>query len=301
MCLTESNAGSNLNVVVSIKPFHSLVSGIMLGVTKPVLLLNGKFSPHGYSLRPSDAEELQKADLVIWGGKTLETLLTKPIHSLAKNALQVSLQETPGLKLWPIVAENDLEKSDKKSNHEHEVSSEHKKSIHSGDDPHIWLDPNNAKAITLNLVKLLSDLDPVNEQIYQSNGKITVSRLDELDQQLIAEMNDISDYGYLVFHDAYQYFERRYQLKTFGAVTYQIEHALSASRLREVQKTIKNNEIRCIFTEPQFSQKLVQTLTKGTSVKIGSLDPIGYNIHAGPELYFTLLKNLSFSLRSCLN
>lgn len=301
VCLTETNAGSNLNVVVSIKPFHSLVSGIMLGVSRPVLLLNGKISPHAYSLRPSDAAKLQKADLVIWGGETFESFLAKPIRSLAKKAKQVSVQETPGLKLWPVVTGNDSIKSGQTTNQKNDDSSEHRHDMSSVADPHIWLDPYNAKVIAQNIVRILSDLDPVNEQIYHSNGEITVSRLDELDQQLITEMNEISDQGYLVFHNAYQYFERRYRLNTFGSLTYQMGHALSVSRLREVQKTIKINQIRCIFTEPQYPQKLVQTLIEGTSMKIGSLDPIGYDIHPGPELYFILLKNLSLSLRSCLD
>ncbi len=114
-------------------------------------------------------------------------------------------------------------------------------------------------------------------------------------------MSEISDRSYLVLHDAYQYFESRYQLNSSGSITLQLEHFLSVSRLKKVQNMIKTNKVRCIFTEPQYSQKLVKALIKGTSVKKGVLDPIGVDILSGPELYFDLLKNLSISLRSCLN
>ena len=114
-------------------------------------------------------------------------------------------------------------------------------------------------------------------------------------------MSKISDRTYLVLHDAYQYFERRYQLKSAGSITLQLEHFLGVSRLNKVQKTIKASKVRCIFTEPQYSQKLVKTLIKYTSVKKVILDPIRADILPGPELYFDLLKNLSISLKSCLN
>ena len=168
-------------------------------------------------------------------------------------------------------------------------------------DPHIWLDTENAKVITQKIVHILSEFDPENAQKYQRNGEKIFVRINELDQQLSSEMSEISDRTYLVLHDAYQYFESRYQLNSSGSITLQLEHFLSVSRLKKVQNMINTNKVRCIFTEPQYSQKLVKALIKGTLVKKGVLDPIGVDILPGPELYFDLLKNLSISLRSCLN
>ena len=138
-------------------------------------------------------------------------------------------------------------------------------------------------------------------QKYQKNGVKMIVRINELDQHISSEMSEISDRTYLVLHDAYQYFESRYRLNSSGSITLQLEHFLSVSRLKKVQNMINTNKVRCIFTEPQYSQKLVKALIKGTSVKTGVLDPIGADIIPGPELYFDLLKNLSISLRSCLN
>ena len=301
ICFSETNADSNLNVVVSIKPFHSLVSGVMLGVSHPELLLKGNFSPHTYSLKPSDAKKLQYADLVFWGGEALEGFLAKPIISLSKNAKVVSILKINGLKLISFRAESQIGISENFESYSHNLPKNQGAELKAAVDPHIWLDPENAKVITQKTVQILSDFDPENAQKFQKNGEKIIVRLNELDQQLSSEMIEISDRTYLVLHDAYQYFESRYQLKSAGSITLQLEHFLGVSRLKKVQKMIQTSKVRCIFTEPQYSQKLVKTLIKDTSVKKGILDPIGADILPGPELYFDLMKNLSISLKSCLN
>ena len=292
-------AASDLKVVVSIKPFHSLVSTVMQGVSEPALLLNGNNSPHTYSLRPSAAVKLQNADLVFWGGENLEGFLAKPIHSLAAGARVVSFEDTPGLILWPVRSVKEWQKLDPES--ENDQDHLKKQEIHRlpGNDPHIWLDPLNAQKITQNLVQILSEFDPENAQTYHSNGKKTILRLSDLNIQLETKMSSVSSKSYIVFHDAYQYFEKRYQLNPIASVTVSSGHSTSVGRLIEIRKKIKNKNVLCIFTEPQFSPKLVQTVISGTAVKKGILDPIGTSISPGPEMYFTLLNNISHSISTC--
>ena len=299
--LTEAMAGSDLKVVVSIKPFHSLVSAVMQGVSEPILLLNGNSSPHSFALRPSDADSLQNATLVFWGGERLEQFLAKPIHSLAASAKLVSLQETPGLRFWPLRSGENMQKIENEASLHFQRSNENENGWPLGVDPHIWLDPLNAKMIIQKIVQILSDLVPENAKLIRSNGEKAIIRLNELDQQLRIEMSGVSAIGYLVFHDAFQYFEKRYQLNNIGSVMHHVGHASSVHRLREVRKIIKKNKVRCIFYEPQFSPKLVQTVIAGSSVKKGELDPLGARLVPGIELYFTLLNNLSRSLRTCLS
>ena len=289
--LTEAMAGSDLKVVVSIKPFHSLVSAVMQGVSEPILLLNGNSSPHSFSLRPSDADSLQNATLVFWGGERLEQFLAKPIHSLAASAKLVSLQETPGLRFWPLRSGKNRQKIENEASLDRQLSNENENGWPLGVDPHIWLD----------LPQRKNDHSEYNAKLIRSNGEKAVIRLNELDQQLRTEMSDVSARVYMVFHDAFQYFEKRYLLNNIGSVTNRVGHAPSVRRLREVRKTIKKNKVRCIFYEPQFSPKLVQTVIAGASVKKGELDPLGAGLVPGVELYFTLLNNLSRSLRTCLS
>ena len=292
-------AASDLKVVVSIKPFHSLVSSVMQGVSEPALLLNGNNSPHTYSLRPSAAVKLQNADLVFWGGENLEGFLAKPIHSLAAGARVVSFEDTPGLILRPFRSVKEWQKLDPES--ENDQDHLKKQEIHRlpGNDPHIWLDPLNAQKITQNLVQILSEFDPENAQTYHSNGKKTILRLSDLNIQLETKMSSVSSKPYIVFHDAYQYFEKRYQLNPIASVTDSSGTSTSVGRLIDIRKKIKIKKVLCIFTEPQFSPKLVQTVISGTAVKKGILDPIGTSISPGPEMYFTLLNNISHSISTC--
>jgi len=292
-------AASDLKVVVSIKPFHSLVSTVMQGVSEPALLLNGNNSPHTYSLRPSAAVKLQNADLVFWGGENLEGFLAKPIHSLAAGARVVSFEDTPGLVLRPFRSSKEWQKLDPES--ENDQDHLKKQEIHRlpGNDPHIWLDPLNAQKITQYLVQLLSKFDPENSQTYHSNGKKTILRLSDLNIQLETKMSSVSSKPYIVFHDAYQYFEKRYQLNPIASVTVSSGTSTSVGRLIDIRKKIKIKKVLCIFTEPQFSPKLVKTVISGTAVKKGILDPIGASISPGPEMYFTLLNNISHSISTC--
>jgi len=292
-------AASDIKVLVSIKPFHSLVSAIMQGVSEPLLLINGNNSPHSYALRPSSAENLQQADLVFWGGEILEGFLTKPLQSLASRARLVSLQETAGLRLLPLRSGLGWQKHETDSTNDH--SAEDETTSTSGTDPHIWLDPYNAKIISAKIVEILTAMDPQNAQSYRINGEKYGLRLELLDRKLKAEMTKVAETPYMVFHDAYQYFEKRYQLNVIGAVTLHLGYGSSVRRLKTVRKTIKKEKIRCIFSEPQFSPKLLQTVTAGTNVKQGTLDPLGAGLESGPELYFTLLNNLSHNISSCLN
>ena len=297
--ITQLMAASDIKVLVSIKPFHSLVSAIMQDVSEPLLLINGNNSPHSYALRPSSAENLQQADLVFWGGEILEGFLTKPLQSLASRAKLVSLQETVGLRLLPLRSGIGWKKHETDSTNDH--SAEDETTSTSGTDPHIWLDPYNAKIISAKIVEILTAMDPQNAQSYRINGEKYGLRLELLDRKLKAEMTKVAETPYMVFHDAYQYFEKRYQLNVIGAVTLHLGYGSSVRRLKTVRKTIKKEKIRCIFSEPQFSPKLLQTVTAGTNVKQGTLDPLGAGLESGPELYFTLLNNLSHNISSCLN
>jgi len=301
VCFTKTNADSNINVVVSIKPYHSLVSGVMFGVSQPKLLLKGNLSPHRYSMKPSEAKELQYADIIFWGGENLEIFLVKPLSSLSKKAKVVAMPKISGLELKYFRHLSYTGKSENFKSYVSNISNYQFKQQQSTVDPHIWLDPENAKVLTNRIVEILSDFDRENAQKYQRNGEKINKRLNEMHEQLSLQMNEISDRAYLVLHDAYQYFESRYQLKGAGSITINMDHFLGVRRLKKLQNMIKTNKIFCVFSEPQYSQKLVETLIEGTSVKKGMLDPIGLDLLPGPELYYNLMKNLSISLKSCLN
>ncbi|MBZ4193802.1 MAG: zinc ABC transporter substrate-binding protein [Candidatus Contendobacter sp.] len=288
-------------VVASIKPLHSLVAGVMQGVGEPLLLVPGGASPHDYSLRPSDARAISQAQIVFWIGPELESFLIKPLANAKGQVQAVALLDAPGVVTLPL-REGGVWES---HSHEHEESSQppaHHQDHHAAShDAHLWLNPINAAAMVKQIVATLSEVDPAHRTDYPRNGAALTERLESLDQQLVTELEPVKTQPYIVFHDAYQYFEWRYGLNGVGAVVLNPEQRSGAKRVAEIQARIRDLNVRCVFSEPQFQPALVETVIAGSNARRGVLDPEGAELPAGPDAYFQLLQNLSSALRTCLS
>lgn len=287
---------AEFNITVSIKPLHSLVAGVMQGVAEPKLLVQGGASPHDYHLKPSDTRSLNAAQVVFWIGPDLETFLVKPLHNLKAKVRAVALIDAPGVAVLPL-REGGVWES---HHHDHQA---HEHDDHDGShDAHIWLDPINAIAMVRQIVTVLSEMDAVHQPVYQRNGAALIERLNQLHQQLGVELAPIREQPYIVFHDAYQYFEQRYGLNAVGSVVLSPEQRPGAKRVAEIQARIRDRKVVCVFSEPQFQPALVETVITGSSARRGVLDPEGgAELTAGPDAYFQLLQRLSSSLRTCLS
>jgi zinc transport system substrate-binding protein len=291
-------------VVASIKPVHSLVAGVMQGVGEPLLLVPGGASPHDYSLRPSDARAISQAQLVFWIGPELESFLVKPLDNARSKVRAVALLDAPGVTTlplreggaWEAHAHAHAEPGHPPA-HQHDHHDEHDASH----DAHLWLDPVNAIAMVKQIVATLSEADPAHRADYERNGAALTERLDRLNQQLATELEPVKTQPYIVFHDAYQYFERRYGLNGVGSVVLNPEQRSGAKRIAEIQARIRELNVRCVFSEPQFQPALVETVIAGSNARRGVLDPEGAELPAGPDAYFQLLQNLSSALRACLS
>ncbi|EDN67698.1 High-affinity zinc uptake system protein znuA precursor [Beggiatoa sp. PS] len=167
-------------------------------------------------------------------------------------------------------------------------------------DPHFWLSPHNAKILVQAIAQTLRKIDINNAAHYTANAVRLVEQLEQLDQDLTQQLAPIKELPYFVFHDAYQYFEYRYGLKAMGAISLSSEIRSSVKRLHQLRAQLKNQQIRCVFSEPQLESSLIVTLIEGSSVRRGILDPLGAKLAVGTESYFTLLHNLAHSLKQCL-
>ncbi len=288
-------------IVASIKPLHSLVAGVMQGVGKPLLLVPGGASPHGYNLRPSDARALNQAQVVFWIGPELESFLIKPLHNARDKVRAVALLDAPGVMTLPLreggAWEPHQHGHDQPAADNHRPGHDHEASR----DAHLWLDPVNASAMVQQIVTTLSEVDPAHRADYARNGMALMEQLAHLNQQLAVELAPVKDQPYIVFHDAYQYFERRYNLNGVGSVVLNPEQRSGAKRIADIQARIRDSKVRCVFSEPQFQPALVETVIEGSQARRGILDPIGGSeLPAGTDAYFQLLQNLSSSLRNCL-
>lgn len=371
-------------VVVSIKPIHSLVAGVMTGVGEPEVIVDGASSPHAYSLKPSQARAMQNAKVVFWVGESLETFLIKPIDTLSKDAKIVELADTPNLKKIEFreggafeghghhddhgdeMSETHEEEHAHASEHDHDKEHDHEKGHghdddhsgeksaahedkhehdhdkghghdddhggeksaahedkhdhasehdddkhdghddehghgdHAGFDPHIWLDPENAKVMVGEIKNALSEIDPSNAALYASNAEAVVARLGDLSDTVATELGPVKSKPFVVFHDAYHYFEDRFGLEAAGSLTVNPDVAPGAARISELRDKLNELGATCVFSEPQFSASIVEVLTEETEAASAVLDPLGAGIEKGPDLYFELMTRMARSFKDCL-
>jgi len=275
------------NVVASIKPVASLVAAVMQGVGTPHLIVAGNGSPHTYALKPSDAAALQQADLVFWIGPVLENFLIDPVTTLASKATSVPLEDVAGLTRLPPRRGGTFEADD------------------DGDqagpiDPHLWLDPDNAKVMVAAIAVALARADPGNAVAYAANSRTTQAVLDALVAEVETKLAPARGKPFVVFHDAYQYFENRFNVSAIGSIVVEPDVMPGVKRLGEIRDKVQNLAAICVFSEPEFTSSLVESLTEGTSARKAVLDPLGADLDDGPALYVTLIRNLADNLASCL-
>jgi zinc transport system substrate-binding protein len=309
--LVKAHCAEPLNVVVTIKPIHSLAAAVMQGAGTPHLLLKGASSEHSYSLRPSDARVLNNADIVVRVSDRLESFLQKPMASLSAKIRIVTLIDAPGMKLLaPRLGgvfeahAHEGKAHDRPGDQGHEgAAAARGASAWQGDtehDPHLWLSPANAAVIADTLAASLAQARPEQAALFKDNAARLKTRLAALDAQLRTAVAALRSKDFIVFHDAYQYFEREYGLHAAGAITLSPERQPGAARLKDIRARIAASHAPCVFSEPQFEPKLVATLIEGTDAKTGVLDPLGADLAEGPEHYFQLMNALAASLEKCL-
>lgn len=317
-------------VVASIKPVHSLVAAIMQGVGEPKLIVEGVASPHTFTMKPSNARAVESADMVFWMGPGMEAFLEKPLEALATTATVVELGEADGLTKLPFreggafeAHEHGHEGHDHAESegheHAHEVANENghdhdhghddhaekPEDAHDHDhgafDTHLWLDPENAKAMAVAIEKALAAADPENAQAYAANLETFNRKIDALNKEIIDTIAPVKDKPFVVFHDAYQYFEAHYGIRVAGSITVSPEVMPGAERVKEIHQKVQDLGATCVFAEPQFEPKLVQVVTEGSNAHSGTLDPEGAALKEGPDLYFQLMRSIASNLKDCLS
>ena len=331
-------ANADIKVVATIKPIHSLASYLMDGVGKPDLIVDGYASPHGFALKPSHAKMIQNADIIFWVGEDIESFLEKPLKTIAKKADKIELMEIKGLTKLKFRERNIFDSHDdhghKKDDHDdhddhakkeddHDDHDDHAKKeddhddhghdddhkedghddhgheghAHGEFDPHIWLDPMNAKIILSEMAEHLIENDKENESKYKKNLKNAHKDLDSLTKKVKSELN--KDFKSIVFHDAYQYFEKRFGVNILGAFTVNTDVMPGAEQLAEIREVIEHDKVSCVFSEPQFNPDIIKAVAKDTNIATGVIDPLGATLDPGKDLYFNLIGNMSKSFKGC--
>ena len=255
---------ADLKVVTSIKPIHSLASYIMDGVGSPGLIVDGYNSPHNFQLKPSHAKMLEQADIIFWVGEDLENFLEKPLDTIVKKAEKIELLEIKGIKKLKFRERNIFEEHEGHDDHGHDAKKEehddHEGHNHGEYDAHIWLDPINAKVILFEMSKHLIELDAKNESVYRDNLSKAYNEIDKLTKDVTAELDQ--SVASIVFHDAYQYFEKRFNVNVLGAFTVNTDVMPGAEQLAEIREIIEHDKVSCVFSEPQFNPDIIKAVAK---------------------------------------
>jgi zinc transport system substrate-binding protein len=265
----------------------------MDGVAEPQLLIPANASPHAYALKPSDARALSGAELVVWVGEALEVVLEKPLHALAGKAQVLELSTLEEMQLLPT-----REGGVWPEEVEHEA--EHAHHGHGEMDTHLWLSPANARQIVTAVAERLSDLDGANAERYRANADNMLRRISELERQLRGQLAPVRELPYIVFHDAYHYFEKAFLLHPVGAIAVSPDRRPGARRLVEIRDTIRQRGALCVFSEPQFRPATVQVVLEGSDARHGVLDPLGAELSPGKQQWFDLMQGLADNLVGCL-
>jgi zinc transport system substrate-binding protein len=291
-------------VVVDVAPVHSIVARVMDGVGTPELLMPPGASPHGHALRPSEAARLDGAEIVFWIGPDLTPWLEDPLDALASGAPHVELARAEGVTLLTLREGGPFETHD----HADDAGHDHDDHDHADDhghaeataDGHLWLDPTNAAAIAAAVATELAALDPENAALYAANAAAFVAELTALEAEIDATLAPLRGRPFIVFHDAYQYFEAAFDLPAAGSISLGEADAPSAARVAEIRDRIAATGVACVFAEPQFEPRLVATVIEGSQARSGTLDPVGAGLEPGPGLYPALLTGLARGFADCL-
>ena len=298
------------NVAADIAPVHSLVSRVMEGVGAPKLVIKSGASPHDYRLRPSEAKALQDADLVFWMGEELTPWMNGALETLASKASITTLLDQEGVTLHDFREsalfeahdhDEDKDHKDHDDHDDHDDDKDHKDhDDHGGHDPHAWLSPENAK-LWLNIIaSKLSVADPQNAASYFMNAAAGQAEMEEMIVEVNVMLKPVQGGKFVVFHDAYQYFENDFDFYASGAISLGDSSDPSPARIQKVQKRIRDEGIQCVLAEPQFNEGLVVTVMEGSEATASVIDPLGAELNTGPNLYTQLIKNLAKTLRDCL-
>ena len=286
-------------VTTDIPVTHSLVTRVMAGIGTPDLIVNRGASPHDYSLRPSNAASLEAADVVFWISNGLTPWLDDALNTLARNAKVIELMDAKGATVLPFRDGATFETHSHRHKHDEDGHDEDEHAT-VNIDPHGWLDPDNGKTWLDVIATELSKIDPENTDIYFDNVSQGKTDIDAVISEIDATLATFRGTNFIVYHDAYQYFERRFDVLAAGSISMGDVSDPSPARIAEIRQTVEELDMTCVFSEPQFNPELVATVVDGTKARARVIDPLGTRLALGADFYLNLLRNIAQTMASCL-
>lgn len=295
-CLSVAEAAPK--VMASILPVHSIVSAVMGKTGTPELIFRGVVSEHTSGLTPQQFASLGSADLVFMVGPSVEVRLGQLDKGEAVNGKAFTmLADAPGITRLKIREGGGWEAH---THDEEQGEEDHEEGV-AAYNGHIWLSPANAKAMAAEIAARLAAIDAANAEAYRANAANFAITVDKVAEDIATLLAPVKDQPFVVFHDAYPYFEEAFGMTAVGSISDASGNAPSAKRLGEIRAKIAASNAVCVFREPQFDTRFAETVIEGTSARLGVLDAIGADLEPGPGAYVQLMNNLANSAYACLS
>ncbi len=272
LCLSLPTAAAAApQVVASIKPLQLIAAAITDGVSTPALAVGGGQDPHHMSLRPSERRDLQQAALVLWVGPMLELPLVDVVEDL--DAIVITAQQLPAM---------------------------HVVVVDDGNDPHLWLDSQNARRIAAALATGLQQLDAFNAAQYSANATRFAQSLDALDVEISKALQPLQATPWAVSHHAFRYFAQQHALQEPLALTDSSNNAPGVRSVVKMREQLAAQHISCLLTEPTENHQQIDALLSGSSINIVSADVLGTTLEPAADAYGNLLRQLTEALQRCM-
>ncbi len=297
----EAQASTSTKVIATIAPLHSLVQGVMGNTGQADLLVQAGASPHDVQLKPSQMKLLQGASIIFYIDDNLETFLPKALDMTSDSVRKIAMLDQPDIELKELRDGGNWEAHSHESHKGHAEHDDHGHSHGANVDVHIWLDPMNAKSMIKTIAKELSKIDPQNRSEYKANARTQIALIEASDEKIRSVLAPYQKAPFIVFHDAYQYFEKRYHLNAVGSIVIDPTQSASVKRVATLRKKVTDLNVRCVFREPQFTAKVSNVVIEGSGAKLGTLDPVGASLTPGQGLYVKLLENMAHEFASCFS
>ncbi|MBF0751660.1 MULTISPECIES: zinc ABC transporter substrate-binding protein ZnuA [unclassified Pasteurella] len=299
---------ANADVLASVKPLGFIASAIANGVIDTQVLVPTGASPHDYSLKLSDIQKVKSADLVLWVGEDIDSFLERPVNQVDRQKV-ITIADLAEIK--PLLTQAHHEHFHEEGDHKHDHKHEHKNGHEHNHDHenheglstnwHIWYSPAMSQIVAQKVADKLTIQFPDKKALIEKNLADFNRTLAEQSDKIKAQLAPFKEKGFFVFHDAYGYFNDAYGLKQTGYFTINPLVAPGAKTLAHIKEEIAEHRVNCLFAEPQFTPKVIESLAKGTAVKVGRLDPIGDGVALGANSYANFLQATADSYAQCLS
>ena len=297
---------ANAEVLASVKPLGFIASSIADGVTDTQVLVPAGASPHDYSLKLSDIQKVKAADLVLWVGEDIDSFLDKPVSQIDRKKV-ITIADLADVEplLTKAHHEHFHEEGEHAHKHEHKHEHEHEHHHDHGDEGlttnwHVWYSPAISQIVAQKVADKLTEQFPDKKALIAQNLANFNRTLAEQSDKIKAQLAPFADKGFFVFHDAYGYFNDAYGLKQSGYFTINPLVAPGAKTIAHIKEEIEEHRVNCLFAEPQFTPKVIESLAQSTKVNVGKLDPIGDSVALGAGSYANFLQATAESYAQCL-